>query len=76
MIGNFQRKLSVKACCFYLISSISIPDEHFPNLNLSIDFRNRKGQDARIQKQWVKEQIDEKEAIKNHLAQEDVDYAN
>ena len=40
-----------------------------------LDYRNRLNENARIQKQWVREQKDEKEAINNHLANEDAQYA-
>lgn len=36
-----------------------------------LDYRNRLNENARIQKEWVKQQKDEKEAITNHLAAED-----
>ena len=40
-----------------------------------LDYRNRINENARIQKQWVKEQKDEKEQINNHLANEEAQYA-
>lgn len=36
-----------------------------------LDYRNRINENARIQKQWVKEQSNEKEMIKNNLTAED-----
>lgn len=36
-----------------------------------LDYRNRLNENARIQKQWVKEQVAEKEAINNHSSAEE-----
>lgn len=40
-----------------------------------LDYRNRINENARIQKQWVKEQTAEKEAIANNNTVEDAQYA-
>lgn len=45
---------------------------HFVNFFRTIlDYRNRLNENARIQKQWVKEQVAEKEAINNHSSAEE-----
>ena len=44
--------------------------------NSFVDYRNRMNENARIQKDWANQQVAEKEAIANHEASEEAQYAN